>query len=436
MNKIHKNLFLSMFIGMLLGVGLGYGLFSGTVDTVEEAEFKNSASKDSFMNFGNSNKVESSFTKAVSVRSHQDVRSVDENFSFPGKALVNSADEMESANDDVDEYCQGLSSVGPGVNPTDCYAMVSILNGFTNGHYQLNNWGNFNLPISEWEGVEVVGNNVFRLNLREQNLTGEVSPEIGNFMNLTDLDFSHNYITGDLPGEIWNLDKLRVLAFGFNENLSWVIPSEISNLNLLKRLEVQKTDLTGTIPSELTSLSDLETLVLSFGNLTGYLPTDIGNLSKLRNIWISSNQLQGPIPASFWDLSDLETVNLGNNNLVSILSPLIENLSNIREFQVHNNNLSGVIPDTIENLSNLEVLGLSRNNFVNYIPESISNLNLDSFYVYENCLLNAEEGSENPWNSSNVIEYNGSGQRNVSDCINPPIEIDLDSQNQSEQIID
>ena len=68
------------------------------------------------------------------------------------------------------------------------------------------------------------------------------------------LTFAGNQLTGAIPTEIGNLNRLGRLDFGSNM-LSGTIPSEIGLLSELTGFYVSDNQLTGTIPDEVLALT-------------------------------------------------------------------------------------------------------------------------------------------------------------------------------------
>ena len=134
-------------------------------------------------------------------------------------------------------------------------------------------------------------------------LSGEIPPEIGQLVNMTDLFLGGNDLT-IIPPEIGNLINLQSLYLYDNEFTS--IPSEIGNLTNLITLDIGYNQLTGEIPSELGGLTNLTSLDLGSNQLTGEIPLELGNLDNLYYLNLSDNQLSGQIPESICVLS-LET---------------------------------------------------------------------------------------------------------------------------------
>ena len=64
--------------------------------------------------------------------------------------------------------------------------------------------------------------------LYNNQLSGEIPPEIGNLTNLTHLWLSSNQLIEEIPSEIGNLTNLTELYLS-NNQLTGEIPSEICN---------------------------------------------------------------------------------------------------------------------------------------------------------------------------------------------------------------
>ena len=151
--------------------------------------------------------------------------------------------------------------------------------------------------------------NTTTLSLQDNQLTGEIPPEIGNLTHLTDLYLQGNQLTGLSP-EIGNLTNLSKLYL-YNNQLTGEIPPEIGNLTNLTGLLLYDNQLTGTIPTEIGNLTNLEVLYLSDNQLTGEIPESMCNLVDNNCfIFIYNNQLCPPYPSCIEDnVQDQDTSN-------------------------------------------------------------------------------------------------------------------------------
>ena len=52
------------------------------------------------------------------------------------------------------------------------------------------------------------------IDLSENQLTGEIPPELGSYETLISLNLSKNQLTGEIPSELGNLDSLDSLPLG------------------------------------------------------------------------------------------------------------------------------------------------------------------------------------------------------------------------------
>ena len=92
------------------------------------------------------------------------------------------------------------------------------------------------MPVSEWFGVDTDYNGrVTELNLEENQLRGEMPPELGNLTSLRRLEIRDNQLSGEIPPELGYLTNLGTLYLLGNQ-LSGEIPPELGNLNLIRLL--------------------------------------------------------------------------------------------------------------------------------------------------------------------------------------------------------
>ena len=105
-----------------------------------------------------------------------------------------------------------------------------------------------------------------------------------------------------LWGEVYSVESTTELDLRNNE-LTGPIPPEIGYLTNLTYLDLRYNQLTGSIPPEIGNLTNLTLLDLRNNQLTGFIPTEIGNLTNLTLLILSNNQLTGEIPESICDLN-------------------------------------------------------------------------------------------------------------------------------------
>ncbi|KAL6890243.1 hypothetical protein ACP4OV_009006 [Aristida adscensionis] len=91
-------------------------------------------------------------------------------------------------------------------------------------------------------------------------------------LEILSIDFSSNYITGEIPEEVTSLQGLVNVNLSWNR-LSGKIPDKIGVMHYLESLDLSNNNLLGEIPSSISNLTYLSTLDLSDNNLTGRIPS-------------------------------------------------------------------------------------------------------------------------------------------------------------------
>jgi len=126
-----------------------------------------------------------------------------------------------------------------------------------------------------FDGVTCNSGEVTKISLRNNNLSGSISTQIGQLNNLEFIRLDGNSISGTIPTQIGQLIKLT-------------------------KLRMEDNALTGTIPSEIGNLIEMTSLRLDKNELSGFLPTQISRLTKLTFLNLGNNvDLSGCIRFSF-----------------------------------------------------------------------------------------------------------------------------------------
>jgi hypothetical protein len=153
----------------------------------------------------------------------------------------------------------------------------------------------------QWYGVRCDQNNrVTMIGLRDNGLNGTIPSTVGDFEFLEVLSLSINELGGNIPAELFSLDRLFDISLNDNQ-------------------------LVGGIPA---AIGDQETLVnfrLDGNALSGAIPAGIQNHQRLRWVYLSDNFFSGDIPAGLGDITTLNFLDMRNNELTGCLPEDLRN---------------------------------------------------------------------------------------------------------------
>ncbi|KAK2966256.1 hypothetical protein RJ640_003313 [Escallonia rubra] len=111
------------------------------------------------------------------------------------------------------------------------------------------------------------------------------------------VQLSGNQLSGQLSTEIGKMKNFSMLHFGGNE-LSGTLPSEVGLLPLVV-LNVSRNMFSGEIPDRISNIKCLRNLDFSYNNFSGAFPSSFNNLTDLSKFNISYNPyISGVIPAT------------------------------------------------------------------------------------------------------------------------------------------
>jgi len=213
--------------------------------------------------------------------------------------------------------CYGVGNVHCSTirqNRIDLQALLGFKQGVSDPSGALSNW-TLNSHFCRWNGVECTTTPPFRvngLNLTGQSLSGQISSSLGDLTFLNYLDLSNNNFFGPLP-LLGRLQQLQILYLN-NNNLSEIIPDDLTNCSNLTALDLSLNLLVGSIPPKLGLLANLVYLNLRSNQLEGSIPGELGQL-KLTTLNLGDNRLSGEIPKAFFRLFSLQHLSLEFNML-------------------------------------------------------------------------------------------------------------------------
>ena len=189
-------------------------------------------------------------------------------------------------------------------------AFYEIMNGKDWSHSD--KWGS-DEPFNAWYGVSTYNKyadefdpngHVHGIFLAGIGVHGDLEKAIEILTDLPcleDLRLPDNPLNQALPASIQKLKNLRRIEF-WNSNLTGAIPAELGNLEKLEYLILEKNpELTGPIPASLGNLREAKWINLSGCDLTGNVPAEITRLDKLEypfDCW-GNERMSGQIPAEF-----------------------------------------------------------------------------------------------------------------------------------------
>ncbi|KAL6324107.1 hypothetical protein AAG906_006378 [Vitis piasezkii] len=285
-------------------------------------------------------------------------------------------------------------------NSTDCQSLLKFKQGITgdpDGHLQ--DW-NETMFFCNWTGItchQQLKNRVIAIeliNMRLQDLYGEIPATIGELSELTFINMSGNKLGGNIPASIQGCWSLETIDLDYN-NLTGSIPAVLGQMTNLTYLCLSENSLTGAIPSFLSNLTKLTDLELQVNYFTGRIPEELGALTKLEILYLHINFLEGSIPASISNCTALRHITLIENRLTGTIPfELGSKLHNLQRLYFQENQLSGKIPVTLSNLSQLTLLDLSLNQLEGEVPPELGKLKkLERLYLHSNNLVSGSNNS-------------------------------------------
>ena len=108
--------------------------------------------------------------------------------------------------------------------------------------------------LDEWYGVGAYQGKVSSLSLNENNLDGEIAPELGGLEELFKLHLRGNQLSGPIPAELSKFSELRDLFLNGNAEISGWLPPELGYTGGLEDFTIDDTDLSGPLPLTFANL--------------------------------------------------------------------------------------------------------------------------------------------------------------------------------------
>ncbi|KZV33987.1 leucine-rich repeat receptor-like serine/threonine-protein kinase [Dorcoceras hygrometricum] len=222
--------------------------------------------------------------------------------------------------------------------------------------------------------IGALSTKLVQINLDDNQISGLIPPQISNLVNLTLLNLSSNLLNGSIPSELCQTRKLERLYLS-NNSLSGNIPSAFGNMPHLGLLDLSKNKLSGIIPDSFANLVQLRKLLLYENQLSGTIPPSLGKCINLEILDLSRNRISGAIPSEVAGLRSLKLyLNLSSNLLTGHIPLELSKMDMVLAIDLSLNELSGSLPSQLGSCVALECLNLSHNFLEDQIPESLGNL--------------------------------------------------------------
>ncbi|KAI4316055.1 hypothetical protein L6164_024072 [Bauhinia variegata] len=247
------------------------------------------------------------------------------------------------------------------------------------------------------------------LSLYRNGLTGPIPQKIGSWAEFNFIDASENFLNGSIPPDMCSKGKMVALLLLQNK-LTGEIPASYANCLTLKRFRVSNNSLSGTVPagiwglpkaeiidielnqlegsvtSDIKNAKTLAQIYARMNRLAGEIPEEISEASKLVTIDLSENQISGKIPVGIGELKQLSTLHLQSNKLAGSIPSSLGSCNSLSDIDMAKNSLSGEIPSSLGYLPTLNSLNLSYNDISGEIPMSFTSLRLSLFDLSNNQL--------------------------------------------------
>uniref|UniRef100_A0A6N2KGD3 Uncharacterized protein n=1 Tax=Salix viminalis TaxID=40686 RepID=A0A6N2KGD3_SALVM len=162
--------------------------------------------------------------------------------------------------------------------------------------------------------------------LSHNNLEGEIPIQLCRLEQLTLIDLSHNYLSGNILSWMISTHPFPSLTIYYDSLSSSQQSFEFTtkNVPLLYKgsiiqyftgIDFSCNNFTGEIPFEIGNLSKIKVLNLSHNSLIGPIPPTFSSLKEIESLDLSYNKLEGEIPPQLTGLYSLAVFSVAHNNL-------------------------------------------------------------------------------------------------------------------------
>lgn len=212
------------------------------------------------------------------------------------------------------------------------------------------------------------------LKLDYNNLSSEVPSLLDSFRDLQVLSLASTQLSGEFPGKVFMLPRLRIINLSQNQFLTGELP-EFPLHSSLQFFWVYETQFRGNLPNSIGNLKNMTNLLLYTCNFSGLIPPSLANLTSVTELDISYNSFTGSIP-DFRDstVPNLKDLRLSFNLLTGSIDPHIFTLPSLQILYLNDNRLGGKLEEFLASSSVLEKVYLNGNNLSGEIPRSISEI--------------------------------------------------------------
>lgn len=297
-------------------------------------------------------------------------------------------------------------------------AILSDVFNFCNGDNWIkkDNWMNSDVDTCDWFGVTCTSEgNVKMLRLRNNNLQCEIPEDVFLMPSLTLLDLSGNkessinfrsinseraaaleelHVADGAITSLKGIERVFGNLTALNVAGNFMVgefPVSVLELEYLTSLDLSHNSFSGTIPTIIgTATTSLQTLKLSYNQFSGNIPSTLGNLRDLSRLTLQSNNLHGSIPAELSKLTSLTQIAFNDN---SLSGPILDfaNSPFLLSIDGRNNMLTGTIPSTLlqsvdPKYSILSVVDLSNNKLTGNVPIALSRFSSLRILLFGNML--------------------------------------------------
>ncbi|XP_009769216.1 receptor-like protein kinase 7 [Nicotiana sylvestris] len=269
-------------------------------------------------------------------------------------------------------------------------ASTNYLYGDLSEIRELNNLVSLQLLQNEFSGEVPVELGEFKklvnVSLYTNKLTGQLPQKLGSWANFDFIDISENNFNGLIPPDMCKKGTMRGLLI-LENNFTGEIPESYGNCTTLERFRVSKNSLSGVIPAGIWGLPKLQIIDVAMNNFEGFITSNIGNAKSLGEIYVANNKFSGELPLEISKATSLVRIDCSNNQFSGEIPGTIGELKKLGNLYLQKNKFSGSIPDSLGSCVSLSEINMAHNSLIGSIPVSLGSFpTLTSLNLSENQL--------------------------------------------------